>query len=98
MFVGAVFEFGKTDAIGHLPIIAILLTIALDNKPTREWRPALAAMAGCTGLIPASSCADNSSEGGRSDVILSQSLLGQLTPRSFAPRLEQAAGATRTGV
>jgi hypothetical protein len=51
MFVGAVFEFGKTDAIGHLPIVAILLTIAVDNKPTREWRPALAPMAGCAGLI-----------------------------------------------
>jgi hypothetical protein len=31
MFVSAIFEFGKLDAIGHAPIIAVLLAIIGDN-------------------------------------------------------------------
>ena len=32
MFVSAVFEFGKIDALGHSPIIVVLLTILADNE------------------------------------------------------------------
>lgn len=44
MFVSAVFEFGKLDAIGHSVIIVVLLAIAADNAGTRDrrrvwWRP-----------------------------------------------------------
>jgi hypothetical protein len=44
MFVSAVFEFGKLDAIGHSVIIVVLLAIAADNAGTGErrrvwWRP-----------------------------------------------------------
>jgi hypothetical protein len=31
MFVGAIIEFGKLDAIGHAPIVAVLLAIVGDN-------------------------------------------------------------------
>ena len=31
MFVGAVFDFGKIDLIGHAPIVAVLLAIGADN-------------------------------------------------------------------
>ena len=45
MFISAVIEFGKVDAIGHLLIVAILLAIAVDDEPktTRAplWAPAL---------------------------------------------------------
>ena len=33
MFVAAVLEFGKIDAIGHSPIIIVMLAIAADNAP-----------------------------------------------------------------
>ncbi|MEJ0016132.1 MAG: hypothetical protein WDN25_06130 [Acetobacteraceae bacterium] len=36
MFLGAVFEFGKLDAIGHLLIIVLLVVIAADDTPTRR--------------------------------------------------------------
>jgi hypothetical protein len=34
MFIAAVFEFGKVDAIGHAPIIVVLLVIAADSAAT----------------------------------------------------------------
>ncbi|MDR3529986.1 MAG: hypothetical protein P4L90_05445 [Rhodopila sp.] len=36
MFVAAVLEFGKIDAIGHSPIIVVMLAIAADNRPGRR--------------------------------------------------------------
>jgi hypothetical protein len=42
MFIGAIFEFGKIDAIGHLMIIAIILAIAFDNDKNTKYRPVLA--------------------------------------------------------
>ena len=33
MFVSAVFEFGKIDAVGHLMIVVILITVGADNGP-----------------------------------------------------------------
>jgi hypothetical protein len=33
MFVAAVLEFGKIDAIGHSPIIIVMLAVAADNTP-----------------------------------------------------------------
>jgi hypothetical protein len=39
MFVSAVFEFGKIDAIGHLLIVVLLLAIAADNQPVRWCSP-----------------------------------------------------------
>lgn len=60
MFIGAIFEFGKLDAIGHAPIIAVLLVIiadrvatpAIDRRRTFTLAPAcyLAALAGFLGL------------------------------------------------
>jgi hypothetical protein len=52
MFVSAVFEFGKLDAIGHAPIVVILLAIAADNAPAAKWspRPAFAPLAFCAAL------------------------------------------------
>jgi hypothetical protein len=37
MFVAAVLEFGKIDAIGHAPIIIVMLAIAADNAPGRRY-------------------------------------------------------------
>jgi hypothetical protein len=42
MFVSAVLEFGKIDAIGHLMIIAILLAIIADDSRKPQWKPFLA--------------------------------------------------------
>ena len=42
MFVSAVFEFGKIDAIGHLLIIVLLLVIAADDQPSRRLKPIMA--------------------------------------------------------
>jgi hypothetical protein len=42
MFVSAVFEFGKTDAIGHMAIVVILLAIAADDGAVRNRSPVLA--------------------------------------------------------
>jgi hypothetical protein len=47
MFVSAVLEFGKLDAMGHSVIIVVLLAIAGDDAGTRArrriwWRPLLA--------------------------------------------------------
>lgn len=38
-FVAAIFEFGKIDAIGHAPIIVVLLAIVGDNAPAPARRP-----------------------------------------------------------
>lgn len=42
MFVSAVFEFGKIDAIGHSVIVVILLVIAADNERATMRAPVLA--------------------------------------------------------
>ncbi len=45
MFVSAVFEFGKIDALGHSPIIVVLLAILADNyvaAPAPKRSPILA--------------------------------------------------------
>lgn len=39
MFISAIFEFGKIDAIGHLMIIAILLGVIADDSRRPSWRP-----------------------------------------------------------
>ena len=46
MFVSAIFEFGKIDAIGHAPIIAILLAVFADDA-LRARRHAVLAPAWC---------------------------------------------------
>ena len=45
MFVSAVFDFGKIDAIGHSMIIVILLGILVDEKPEARHRPFVAPIA-----------------------------------------------------
>lgn len=44
VFIGAVFEFGKVDAIGHAPVALAMLVIAADNAVARprRWRPVVA--------------------------------------------------------
>jgi hypothetical protein len=42
MFVSAVFEFGKIDAIGHAVIVVILLAIAADDGAVTRRSPVLA--------------------------------------------------------
>lgn len=46
IFLSAISEFGKLDAIGHSAIIAVLVAIASDSAPgtklARRWRPLLA--------------------------------------------------------
>ena len=42
MFVSAVFEFGKIDAIGHSVIVVILLVVAADNGCAKLPAPVLA--------------------------------------------------------
>jgi hypothetical protein len=39
MFIGAVFEFGKIDMIGHSGIIAVLFAIAADNRTQSRLVP-----------------------------------------------------------
>jgi hypothetical protein len=39
MFISAIFEFGKIDAIGHSMIIAILIAVFADNSKTPTWSP-----------------------------------------------------------
>jgi hypothetical protein len=38
MFISAVFEFGKIDAIGHSMIIAILIAVVADDSKAPTWR------------------------------------------------------------
>jgi hypothetical protein len=42
MFVSAIFEFGKIDAIGHSVIVVILLVVAADNENVSLRSPVLA--------------------------------------------------------
>jgi hypothetical protein len=42
MFISAVFEFGKIDAIGHSVIVVILLVVAADNERASVRAPVLA--------------------------------------------------------
>jgi hypothetical protein len=42
MFVSAVFEFGKIDAIGHMVIVVILIAIAADDGVAARRSPVLA--------------------------------------------------------
>lgn len=42
MFISAVFEFGKIDAIGHMLIIVLLLIFVADDEPKTERSPILA--------------------------------------------------------
>jgi hypothetical protein len=56
MFVSAVFEFGKIDAIGHLMIIAILVAITLDHEKAllhKSYFAPVAYLAGLAGVISA---------------------------------------------
>jgi hypothetical protein len=50
MFISAVFEFGKIDAIGHLMIIAILLAVVLDDTKALLHRHYTAPVAYAAGL------------------------------------------------
>ena len=50
MFISAVLEFGKLDAIGHLLIVAILVATAIDDEP-RVARPPLLAPAFYSGAM-----------------------------------------------
>lgn len=52
MFIGACFEFGKIDTIGHSAIIAVLFAIVADNKvlPRDRRAPWLAPVALCAAL------------------------------------------------
>lgn len=45
MFVGAVFDFGKIDALGHSPIIVVLLAILADDQMPAEKPSAILAPA-----------------------------------------------------
>jgi hypothetical protein len=45
MFISAVFEFGKIDAIGHLMIIAILAVVVIDDRKALPRPPVLAPIA-----------------------------------------------------
>jgi hypothetical protein len=59
MFTGAITEFGKLDAIGHAPIIVVLLAIFADNVPQElifhKGSPVkLSSVWKYMGLIPAS--------------------------------------------
>jgi len=45
MFISAVFDFGKIDAIGHSMIIVILLGVLVDEKPEARHPPIVAPIA-----------------------------------------------------
>ena len=47
----ATFDFGKMDAVGHLMVIAILLSVVADPGPDARWRPALAPVVSGTALL-----------------------------------------------
>src|SRR5260221_10662817 len=51
MFIGAVFEFGRLDALGHLMIVMILLTIMVDDAPAAARRPVLAPAYYCAAVF-----------------------------------------------
>jgi hypothetical protein len=56
MFTAAIFEFGKVDAIGHAPIIVILLAIASDNRPGRARSTVLMPAGYLASLVAVISC------------------------------------------
>ena len=47
MFISAVLDFGKIDAIGHSMIVVILIGIIVDEEPATRHRPLLAPVAYC---------------------------------------------------
>jgi hypothetical protein len=51
MFVSAVFEFGKIDAIGHMVIVVILLAIAADDGVAPRRMPVLAPLCLSAALV-----------------------------------------------
>lgn len=52
MFIGAIGPFGKVDAIGHAPIIVVLLAVAVDDRPREVRKPvALAPIVYCAALV-----------------------------------------------
>lgn len=51
MFIGAIGPFGKIDAIGHAPIIVVLLAVAVDDRPREARKPvAVAPIVYCIAL------------------------------------------------
>ena len=50
MFIAAVLDFGKIDAIGHLMIVVILFGIIADDKPDKRHSPLLAPLWYCVAL------------------------------------------------
>ena len=50
MFISAILEFGKIDAIGHLLIIMMLLVFAADDEPIFNRPPILAPVLYCVAL------------------------------------------------
>lgn len=57
MFIGAIGPFGKIDAIGHAPIIVVLLAVAVDQRPREARKPvALAPVAYCLALASTVAC------------------------------------------
>jgi len=51
MFVTAILEFGKIDAVGHAPIIAVLLAIMADNRTGRRQSPLVMPALYAVGLV-----------------------------------------------
>lgn len=51
MFISAIFEFGKIDAIGHLLIIMMLLVFAADDEPKFNRSPILAPALYCVAVV-----------------------------------------------
>jgi hypothetical protein len=53
MFISAIWEFGKIDAIGHLLIIVLLLIIVADDEPRFRRQPVLAPVLYCLAVFVA---------------------------------------------
>jgi hypothetical protein len=51
MFCGAVIDFGRIDAIGHLMIVVILIGIAVDDQPIVRRPPLMAPITYSLALI-----------------------------------------------
>jgi len=51
MFISAVFEFGKIDAIGHSMIVAILVAILVDEEPSPPRLPSWLAPVMCCAAV-----------------------------------------------
>ncbi|MEO9191255.1 MAG: hypothetical protein ABI224_14855 [Acetobacteraceae bacterium] len=57
MFLGAIGPFGKIDAIGHAPIIIVLLAVAIDHHGRGARRPvAVAPVVYCAALAATIAC------------------------------------------